>query len=404
MAGGYLNEYADTSFADYQEELIKNKLDVIDIGEVSQEELATRHVAAIGFTLLEDWKRLTDYNARLLFQLAGQFEEAEIIPKARPGLLAGIQAGKSKLHRPLDKAFNLLQDLNLVEKLESDARAIRLHPLVRAFAKRLISEDEIVGFKTSAAEKLKIAYFNYTRLKSELNGRGVNALLEDMQVSIDWWGKNAQGLEELTLLQGALRLSVNQLNRDPRQLASHLIGRLKLAEEPALQQLALQAGNDSGDCYLRLLSPSLMPPGGPLLRTLEGHSHFVNAVAITPDGQAAVSASDDNTLKVWDLKSGTLRLSLEGHRKSVNAVAVTPDGQAAVSASKDNTLKVWDLSTGKEIVQFIGESSMICSAVAPDGKTIVAGERSGRVHILRLEGVGQWVSGSVGQLGGWVTQ
>lgn len=84
---------------------------------------------------------------------------------------------------------------------------------------------------------------------------------------------------------------------------------------------------------------------------------------------------------------------LEGHRYSVNAVAITPDGQAAVSASDDNTLKVWDISTGKEIVQFIGESPMHCCAAAPDGKTIVAGEQSGRVHILRLEG---WVSGSVG--------
>lgn len=389
LAEGYLNEYADISFADYHEELIKNKLDVIDIGEVSREELTTRHAAAIGFTLQEDWKRFTDDHARLLFQLAGQFGEAEIIPKARLGLLAGIQAGKSKLHRPLDKAFNLLQDLSLVEKLESDARAIRLHPLVRAFARPLIPEDEIAGFKTSAAEKLKIAYFNYTRLKSELNARGVNALLEDMQVGIDWWEKNAQGLEELTLLRGALRLSANQLNRDPRQLASHLIGRLKLAEEPALQQLALQAENDSGGCCLRLVSPSLMPPGGPLLRTLEGHSGLVIAVAITPDGQAAVSASSDHTLKVWDLKSGTQRHSLKGHRHSVKAVAITPDGQAAVSASYDNTLKVWDLSTGKEIAQFIGESPMICCAAAPDSKTIVAGEQSGQVHILRLERVGQ---------------
>ncbi|NIM15197.1 MAG: TIR domain-containing protein [Candidatus Aminicenantes bacterium] len=454
LAGGYLNKYTDTSFADYREELIKNKLDVIDIGEVSHEELATRHAAAMGFTLQEDWNRLTDDHARLLFQLAGQFGEAEIIPKARLGLLAGIQAGKSKLHRPLDKAFNLLHDLSMVEKLESDARAIRLHPLVRAFAKGLIAEDETEDFKTSAAEKLKIAYFNYTRLKSELNARGVNAIIEDMQTGIIWWGsaktslkkRNVlkllnnliglltgktyfSGLKELELLEGALSLSANQLNCDPQQLASHLIGRLKLAEESALQQLALQAENDSGDCCLRLVSPSLIPPGGPLLRTLEGHSRSVNAVAITPDGQAAVSASSDNTLKVWDLTSGTLRHSLEdhigpvkavaitpdgqaavsassdktlkvwdlksgtlrhslvGHSWWVQAVAVTPDGQAAVSASEDNTLKVWVLSIGKEIGQFIGESPMHCCALAPDNKTIVAGEASGRVHILRLEGV-----------------
>ena len=41
-----------------------------------------------------------------------------------------------------------------------------------------------------------------------------------------------------------------------------------------------------------------------MLRTLEGHSSYVNAVAVTPDGRQAVSASYDNTLKLWDLETG----------------------------------------------------------------------------------------------------
>jgi WD40 repeat protein len=45
---------------------------------------------------------------------------------------------------------------------------------------------------------------------------------------------------------------------------------------------------------------------GRALRTLEGHSGYVNGLAVTPDGQRAVSASYDKTLKVWDLDTGTL--------------------------------------------------------------------------------------------------
>ena len=41
-----------------------------------------------------------------------------------------------------------------------------------------------------------------------------------------------------------------------------------------------------------------------MLRTLEGHSAGVCGVAVTPDGKRAVSASDDETLKVWDLDTG----------------------------------------------------------------------------------------------------
>jgi WD40 repeat protein len=77
--------------------------------------------------------------------------------------------------------------------------------------------------------------------------------------------------------------------------------------------------------------------------------------------------------------------TLNGHSNWVNAVAIAPDGKLAISASKDNTLKVWDLETREIIASFTGESSIMCCAVAPDGVTIVAGEASGRVHFLRLE-------------------
>ena len=60
-------------------------------------------------------------------------------------------------------------------------------------------------------------------------------------------------------------------------------------------------------------------------------------MAVTPDGQRAVSASDDKTLKVWEVSSGRELRTLNGHSGWVNAVAVTPDGQRAVTASEDHT-------------------------------------------------------------------
>ena len=65
---------------------------------------------------------------------------------------------------------------------------------------------------------------------------------------------------------------------------------------------------------------------------------------------------------------------------------MTPDGKRVISGS-GKTLKVWNLETGKLIASFTGESSITCCALAPDGKMIVAGETSGRVHFLRLEGL-----------------
>jgi len=99
------------------------------------------------------------------------------------------------------------------------------------------------------------------------------------------------------------------------------------------------------------------------LHTLKGHANGVMAVAVTPDGQQAVSASYDRTLKIWDLASGIELRTLEGHADWVHAVAVTPDGRQAVSASLDRTLKVWDLASGVELRTLKGHAASV-TAVA----------------------------------------
>ncbi len=121
------------------------------------------------------------------------------------------------------------------------------------------------------------------------------------------------------------------------------------------------------------------------MRTLAGHSDSVFAVAATPDGKHAVSASDDDTLKVWDLESGREVRTLAGHSDSVFAVAVAPDGKRVVSASHDQTLKVWDLESGMLLTSFAAEGPVNCCAVAPCGTSVVAGDDAGQIHILRLE-------------------
>ncbi len=71
-----------------------------------------------------------------------------------------------------------------------------------------------------------------------------------------------------------------------------------------------------------------------------------------------VSASDDETLKVWDLETGQVVATLQGHAGWVNACAVTPDGRRVVSASDDTTLKVWDLETGQAVATLQGHANL----------------------------------------------
>ncbi|MGH7998433.1 MAG: protein kinase domain-containing protein [Brasilonema sp.] len=87
--------------------------------------------------------------------------------------------------------------------------------------------------------------------------------------------------------------------------------------------------------------------------TLRGHSSMVVAVAISSDGRAIASASNDHTIKLWQLETGKLLRTFggwfSGHSSIVHAIAFSPDGQLLATGSWDETIKLWQVSRGKEI-------------------------------------------------------
>jgi nucleoside phosphorylase len=101
---------------------------------------------------------------------------------------------------------------------------------------------------------------------------------------------------------------------------------------------------------------------------------------VTSDGRHVVSASDDKTLKVWELASGRALATLQGHASRVTACAVTSDGRHVVSASDDKTLKIWDLATYTCRITHRGDVAY--AAVAVTVTTIVAGDAAGVVWFL----------------------
>lgn len=75
---------------------------------------------------------------------------------------------------------------------------------------------------------------------------------------------------------------------------------------------------------------------------LLGHSHYVQDVVISSDGQFALSASWDGTLRLWDLNSGVTTRRFVGHAKDVLSVAFSNDNRQIVSGSRDKTIKLWN--------------------------------------------------------------
>ena len=97
------------------------------------------------------------------------------------------------------------------------------------------------------------------------------------------------------------------------------------------------------------------------LRTLWGHTDEVWSVAWSPDGQHVASASDDHTVRIWDVAEGKTIHVLRGHTAAVRSVAWSPDGRYVASASHDGTVRMWDWSKAALVRTLIGHEGIVHS-------------------------------------------
>jgi len=77
-------------------------------------------------------------------------------------------------------------------------------------------------------------------------------------------------------------------------------------------------------------------------KRLKGHSHYVQDVAISSDGQFARSGSWDGTLRLWDVNTGVTTRNFYGHTKDVLSVAFSADNRQIVSGSRDKSINLWN--------------------------------------------------------------
>lgn len=117
---------------------------------------------------------------------------------------------------------------------------------------------------------------------------------------------------------------------------------------------------------------------------LEGHTEAIRSAAFSPDGSKVVTASRDNTARIWDLQGK--QLAVLGHRGNIHQAQFSSDSRMVLTRSSDGVAGLWEPS-GKLIAIIAKENNYLYDAkLAPDGKSVVVQFADGSVELYDTNG------------------
>ncbi len=116
--------------------------------------------------------------------------------------------------------------------------------------------------------------------------------------------------------------------------------------------------------------------------TFDQGTDRVRYLAFNPTGTLLASTSLNQTIQLWEISAKRLRATLHGHIQGISKIVFSPDGQLLASSSFDRTIKIWDITTGDCLKTLLGHQKHLMSvAFTPDGQRVVSG---GEDHAVKL--------------------
>lgn len=113
---------------------------------------------------------------------------------------------------------------------------------------------------------------------------------------------------------------------------------------------------------------------GRFLYALLGHGDFLNSIKVTSDNLHVVAGGTKGYVYIWDFQNRNCE-SLYKHTDMVTTIATSPDGKLIFSASEDRSIKVWEIESEQIVRALEGASSQSKPTIHPDpeGRQMVQG-------------------------------
>mmetsp|Transcript_12142 Transcript_12142/g.22739 ORF Transcript_12142/g.22739 Transcript_12142/m.22739 type:complete len:479 (-) Transcript_12142:79-1515(-) len=120
----------------------------------------------------------------------------------------------------------------------------------------------------------------------------------------------------------------------------------------------------------------------------KGHSNFCFSVKFNPQGNLLVSGSFDETVKIWDIRTGECVSTLPAHSDPVTGVDFNRDGTCIVSSSHDGLMRIWDVASGEclKTIYADGNPPVTFVKYSHNGKYVLSGMLDGKLRLWNVVG------------------
>lgn len=165
---------------------------------------------------------------------------------------------------------------------------------------------------------------------------------------------------------------------------------------------SMVSSDSDGSCQVWTVDTTAATPTIRPKAPLVGHMSSVWPPIFRPDDEEIATASNDESVRLWDVTSGRCTADIRGHGRQISTLSFNQNGGMLAAASKDGLVRIWNPRTGELLQRLSGRANQLVSAVFnPLADTVVAATNDGgaqrfdaatgrRERELKLKTVNVW--------------